>query len=148
MKTSTFYLVAVATFVCITLAQSYAATIAAGTTLLVRTLEPISSVDSPGKRFQARLETNVGVSGKVILPAGTKVSGKVETSRRMTMSSEPLTVNLTDVQFGGRKVHIKTTGAYQLNSFTTSRGVGISGHSYVVASGRKMEFRLAAPLNL
>lgn len=147
MKTKTFSLVAIATFVCVT-SQSQAATIPAGATLVVRTLDPISSVDSPGKRFHAQLETNISAKGKVILPAGTKVAGRVETSRRMTMSSEPLTVNLTDVQFGGRTVPIKTAGAFQLENFKTSRGVSISRHSYVVASGRKMEFRLAAPLNL
>ena|SRR5450432_2871401 len=148
MKTKIFYLLAIATFAWITLGQSNAATIPAGAILVVRTLQPISSGDTRGKQFLTQLETNVTVNGKVILPAGTKVSGKVETSKRMTMSPHPLTVNLTDVHFGGRTVPIKTTGACQLENFKTARGVPISGHSYVVASGRKMEFRLAAPLNL
>jgi hypothetical protein len=148
MRTNISYLLAIATFAWITLGQSNAATIPAGAILVVKTLQPISSVDAPGKPFLAQLETNVTASGKVLLPAGTKVSGKVKTSRRMTMSPHPLTVDLTDVQFGGRTVPIKTTGACQLVNFETTRGVAVSRQSYVVASGRKMQFRLAAPLNL
>jgi hypothetical protein len=148
MKTKTLLLFTIVALVGIIVAQCYAATVPANTVLVVKTLDPISSVDSPGKRFMTQLERNVSVNGKVILPAGTKVSGKVVTSRRMTHSSDPLSVNLTDVQFGGRSVAIKTTRAFKLDQYTSSRGVGISRHSYVVAAGKKMDFQLAAPLNL
>lgn len=141
-------LVVIVTMVCIAAGQCCATTIPAGAILVVRTLDPISSVDSPGARFRAELDTNISENGRVILPAGTKLSGKVETSRRMTMSSDPLTVNLIGVEVGGRMLPVKTTGPYQLDKYTTSRGVGVSRHSYVVASGRKMMFRLAASLNL
>jgi hypothetical protein len=74
----------------------------------------------------------------------------VETAKRTTTSSQQLTVNLTSVQFGGRAVPIKTTGAHQLDSTThqTRRGVSVSRASYTVPSGRKMQFRLAESLNL
>jgi len=148
MKTKTFSLLAITIFAWITLGQSNAATIPAGTTLVVRTLEPISSDAPRGRQFLAQLETSVTVNGKVLLPAGTKVLGRVETSRRMATTSHPLTVNLTDVQLGGRNVPVKTTGACQLVNWTTARGVAVSNQSYVVASGRKMEFRLAHSLHL
>jgi len=104
MKTKTFYLAAIVSFVWIILGQSYAATIPAGTTLVVRTLQAISAIDQPGTPFTAELENNVIANGKVVLPAGTKLSGKVETAKRTTTSTQQLTVNLTSVQFGGRAV--------------------------------------------
>jgi hypothetical protein len=149
MKTTTLYLATITAFVWISFGQSSAATIPAGATLVVQTLDPISSVDAPGRRFRAQLATDVTVNGKVVLPSGTKVSGKVETSRRTTMASQQLTVNITDVELAGRTVSVKTAGAHQLsNGLKTRRGVSVSRHSYVVAAGRKIDFKLAAPLNL
>jgi hypothetical protein len=150
MKTMTFYVAAIAIFVWIVLGQSHAATIPAGATLVVRTLQAISSIDQPGTPFAAELEKNVTANGKAVLPAGTKLSGKVATSKRTTTSSQQLTVNLASVQFGGRALPIKTTGAYQLDSTShqTRRGVSVSRASYTVPSGRKMQFRLAEPLTL
>ena len=126
-----------------------AATVPAGTTLIVQTLDAISSTDAPGTRFAARLTTNVAVNGKVVLPAGTKLSGKIETSRRMVSSTQKLTVNLTEVQVGGRAVSIKTTGARELsNDFKTKRGISVSRAAYTVPAGAQLEFQLAQPLNL
>lgn len=128
--------------------DSPAATVPAGTVLIVQTLNAISSTDAPGTRFAAQLANNVAINGKVVLPAGTKVSGKVETSRRTVSSTQRLTVNLTDVQVGGRAVPIKTTGASPLsNDFKTKRGVEVSRGAYTVAAGKRVEFQLAQPLN-
>ncbi|HTE94484.1 MAG TPA: hypothetical protein VK678_13360 [Bradyrhizobium sp.] len=52
--------------------DSPAATVPAGTVLIVQTLNAVSSTDAPGTRFGAQLANNVGINGKVILPAGTK----------------------------------------------------------------------------
>ena len=129
--------------------ESLAATLPAGTTLIVQTLNAVSSTDAPGTRFAARLANNVAANGKVILPAGTKLSGKIETSRRMVSSSQRLTVNLTDVQAGGRAVSIKTTGARELsNDFKTRNAIGVSRGAYTVAAGKRIEFQLAQPLSL
>ena len=129
--------------------DSPAATVPAGTILVVQTLEAVSSTDAPGTRFAAQLANNVAVNGKVILPAGTKLSGKIATSRRMVSSSQRLTVNLTDVQVGGRAVPIKTTGARELsNDFKTRGGIGVSRAAYTVPAGKRIEFQLAQPLNL
>jgi hypothetical protein len=53
---------------------SFAATIPAGTTLLVRTNQTISSNDPVGKTFSAQLANDVVVAGKVVLRAGTKAA--------------------------------------------------------------------------
>lgn len=129
--------------------DSAAATVPAGTTLIVQTLDAISSVDAPGTRFAAQLANNVTVNGKVLLPAGTKLSGKIETSRRMASSSQRLTVNLTEVQVGGRTVPIKTAGARPLNNdLKTRRGIAVSRAAYTVAASKRIEFRLAQPFNI
>ena len=128
--------------------ESSAATVPAGTILVVRTLEAISSIDAPGTRFTAQLENNVAANAKVILPAGTRLLGKVETSRRIVSSSQRLTVNLTALQVGGRTLVIKTTGARPLsNDFRTRRGVQVSRAGYTVAAGKRIEFQLAQPLS-
>ncbi|HWM23698.1 MAG TPA: hypothetical protein VNP98_02665 [Chthoniobacterales bacterium] len=59
---------------------SGAATIPAGTPLVARILEPISSHERVGTPFKAELEQDVVIKGKVVLRAGTPVTGVVETS--------------------------------------------------------------------
>ncbi len=98
----------------LTVDTSFGVTIPAGTLLVVRTLHGISSIDAPGTRFLAELAKDVVVNGKVVLPVGTKVSGQVATSKRTHTSSQRLSVNLTDVQVGGRSLPIKTAGATAL----------------------------------
>lgn len=125
-----------------------AASVPAGTVLIVRTLNAVVSTDTPGTRFGAQLTNNVSVGGKVVLPAGTKLSGKIVTSRRTVSSSQRLTVSLTEVQAGGHAVPIKT-GAIQLdNDYKTKRGIEVSRGAYTVPAGKQIQFQLAQPLNL
>jgi len=149
MKTKTLILAGLAMLAAHVPKDSPAATVPAGTVLVVRTLDAVVSTDTPGTRFAAQLANNVAVNGKVILPAGTKFSGKIETSRRMVSSSQRLTVNLTEVQAGGHAVPIKTTGAQPLsNDYQTKRGVSVSRAAYTVPAGKQIQFQLAQPLNL
>jgi hypothetical protein len=149
MKAKILILIGLAMLVCLLPQDSSAATVPAGTVLIVQTLNTVSSTDAPGTRFAAQLANSVAVNGKVILPAGTKLSGKIETSRRMVSSSQRLTVNLIDVQVGGHTLPIKTTGAIPLsNDYKTKRGIDVSRGAYTVAAGKRLEFHLAQPLNL
>jgi hypothetical protein len=149
-----FYLLVAALSVgVLTTSPSFAATIPAGTTLVVRTLHSVSTADAPGKAVAMQLDKDVVVNGKVALPTGTKISGRVETSKRTRTPtrSQDLTVNITDAQVHGRTVAIKTTGAVSLeNAFvrTTPRGVQVSTFNYQVPLGTKVQFRLAQPLQL
>lgn len=148
MKAKILISVGLGALACLVPQDSPAATVPAGTTLVVQTLEAVTSTDTPGTRFAAQLAQNVAVNGKVILPAGTKVSGKIATSRRTVSSSERLTVDLVDVQAGGRAVPIKTTGARPLsNDYKTKGGTSISRAGYKVVAGKRIEFQLAQPLN-
>jgi hypothetical protein len=125
-----------------------AATVPAGTSLIVKTLDVINSADARGKKFPAVLLHDVSVKGKVVLPAGTKVTGQIETSRRMMNSPETLTVNLVDVTVGGQAKPVQTTGAIKLENYTSRGGTSFSHGYYHVAKGRKLTFRLGAPLEL
>ena len=150
---TTFIRLVAAGIACLAVQASFAVTIPAGTTLVVRTLHNISAVDAPGKAVAMQLDKNVVVNGKVALPAGTRISGRVETSKRTSIPSrsQRLTVNITDAQVHGRTVAIKTTGAVSPgNPFarTTRRGVQVSTYSYQVPAGAKVQFRLAKPLEL
>ena len=150
MKRHTLIWIGIASLAFLAVDTAFGVTIPAGTPLVVRTLHGISSIDAPGTRFPAELEKEVVVNGKVGLPVGTKVSGRIATSKRTHTSSQRLSVNITDVQVGGRSLPIKTAGAIGLENSTlkTRRGVSVSTYSYQVPSGRRIEFRLAKPLNL
>ena len=150
---SSFIRLAVASIACLVVQASFAVTISAGTTLVVRTLHSISSVDTPGRAVAMQLDGNVVVNGKVALRAGTTISGRIETSKRTRTrsSSQELTVNITDARVHGRTVPIKTTGAVNPgNPFarTTQRGVQVSTYSYQVPAGTRLQFRLAQALQI
>jgi hypothetical protein len=148
MKITTSLLFAVSVLVWITAHDAAAATVPAGTHLVVRTLDAITSADAVGTRFHTALVNNITVQGRVVLPAGTRIMGRVETSRRMASSRDRLTVNLTEVIVGGRAHALRTTGAAHPVNFTTSRDVAVTRGNYSFASGKTLEFRLAQPLNL
>jgi len=141
---------ALAVFVCLLggISQSSAATIPAGTVLIVRSLETITSVDVVGTPFPTRLMNNVSVNGKVVLPAGTHFSGRVVTSRRTHHSNDKLTVDLTSIHLNGRTIPITTTGAQFLYNFSTTRGVPVTRAGYAVAAGKEVRFQLARPVVL
>ena len=147
-----FYLLIGATSVgVLTTSAAFGATIPAGATLVVRTLNDIWSVSTPGTPVRARLMKDVSVNGKVLLPAGTEVSGQVVTSKRTTASKQKLTVDINTVKLGGRSLPIKTTGAYQVEDSvykTRRRNISITTHGYPVPAGLTMQFKLAQPLPL
>ena len=124
------------------------ATIPAGTVLVVRSLETITSVDVPGTPFPVKLVNNIVVQGKVVLPAGTHLSGKVVTSRRLHHSNDKLTADLTGIQSSGRTIPITTTGAQFLYNVSTTRGVPVTRSGYAVAAGKQIHFQLARPVVL
>jgi hypothetical protein len=63
--------------------------------LLVRTNQTISSNDPVGKTFAAQLANDVVVAGKVVLRAGTKAIGRIDSSRQFAFM--PLILNVTQI---------------------------------------------------
>jgi hypothetical protein len=143
-------LIVMAILTCALIASSFAATIPAGTTLIVRTLNSIHSTDRVGRTFNAQLDQDVAVNGRAVLRAGTKVSGRIEASQANPRNSQPLTLNLTGISVNGRTIPIKTVSGFELQHIPRGRAAtrGISVGPFVAPHGTKMEFRLAQPINL
>jgi hypothetical protein len=110
------------------------ATIPAGTRLLVRTTDGISSEGSrPGSRFTGTLETNLELDGVTVAPRGATVHGRlVETSSAgRTTGRSRLTLELTDIVINGTANPILTQ-SYEIRGRgqggrTTRRGVRGAG---------------------
>ena len=144
--------ITVITIVCVCCAASLlnATTIPAGTTLAVQTASSISSQDPVGRSFAAKIDQDVVVKGTVVLKAGTKAFGKIKSSRANPRKSEPLTLELTSVSVNGRNVTIKTNSVQPESPTRTARQAqyGHTAGTLTVTPGTKMQFQLAAPLNL
>ena len=127
-----------------------AATIPAGTTLAVRTVSSVSSSDPAGRTFAAQLDQDVAVKGKVLLKAGTKAFGRIQSSRANPRKSAPLSLELTSISLNGYKVAIKTNSVQPQGTTRTARQVrhGFTVGTLVVNPGSKMQFQLAEPLSL
>lgn len=125
-----------------------ATTIPAGTTFVVQTTQTITSVDAIGTRVPMQLAGDLVEKGKVLLRAGTPMTGKVTSSRRTVSSNQRLKVDLTQATVGGRTIPIKTTGPVQLDNtrFNTRNDRSVSRASYPVPAGRVIQFQLAQPL--
>jgi hypothetical protein len=137
----------------IALQSSFAATIPAGTTLVVETLTAIHSNSRVGRPVGAKLSQDVAVNGTVVLRAGTKVSAQIASSPTDPKKTRPLTVNITDVSVNGQRIPIKTASGFTIDYKGHPMGRGpskipVSSGQFVVPAGTKMEFRLAEPLNV
>src|SRR5213080_27584 len=135
---------------CFAASTSNAATIPAGTTLAVQTVSSISSQDPMGRSFAAKIDQDVAVKGTVVLKAGTTAFGNIKSSRANPRKSEPLTLELTSISVNGRNVPVKTNSFQPGSSPRTGRQAfyGHTAGTLTVTPGTKMQFQLAAPLNL
>lgn len=115
-------------------------TIPAGTVLLVRMVDPVSSKDPQGKRFTTTLETDLAVNGVVVAKAGTKVYGRIQSAqqaRRYTGQSK-LDLQLTEVAVGPNLVPILTSGYAEAGSKSvgkTARGAAAGAAVGAIADG-------------
>jgi len=96
--------------------QTTSITVPAGTRILIRLAETLSSDrQRSGARFTARLETNLMVGGVVAAPQGATVHGQVvslQSAGRMAGGSE-LGLQLTDIVINGT-AHPIITSTYQI----------------------------------
>jgi hypothetical protein len=146
-KFTTIFAVACA---CVAASSLNAATIPAGTTLTVTTVSLVTSQDVVGRSYEAKIAQDVSLKGSVLLKAGTKAFGKIRSSRANPRKSEPLTVELTSVSVNGRNVAVKTNSVEPAGPPQTARQAryGHTAGTTVVNPGTKMQFQLAAPVNL
>lgn len=99
-------------------------TVPAGTSILVRMLDTVnSSKNTPGSRFTATLETNLVVGGRVVVPKGNTIYGRLSESKqagRATGSSK-LQLELTDVVVNGTAYPLLTSDYEVKGSSSTTR---------------------------
>ena len=94
---------------CVAASSLNAATLPAGTTITVSTVSAFSSKTVVGRTFEAKLAQDVPVKGHVLMKAGSKVFGKIASSRYNPRKNDPLTVELTSVSVNGHNVAVKTS---------------------------------------
>ena len=136
--------------VCVAVSSVNAATIPAGTTLAVSTVSSFSSKTVVGRSFEGKLAQDVSVKGHVLLKAGSKVFGKIASSRYNPRKNDPLTVELTAVSVNGRNVAVKTN-AFQPGSPPMTGRQARYGHTagtLVITPGTLMQFQLLQPVTL
>jgi O-phosphoseryl-tRNA(Cys) synthetase len=125
-----------------------AATIPAGTTLTVKTVSLVTSQNPVGRSFEAKLAQDISVKGNVALKAGTKVFGKIVSSRANPRKSGPLSVELASIDVSGRRIAVKTTSVEPGAGPQTARQAryGHTGGTTVVNPGSTMQFQLLQPV--
>jgi hypothetical protein len=117
-----------------------AVSIPAGTPLLVRMVDPVSSKDPQGKRFAATLESDLVVNGAVAAKAGTKVYGRVQSAQQAGRfaGQSALDLRLTELSVGPTTVPISTSGytdASARSGGKTARGAAAGAAVGAVVDG-------------
>ena len=122
-------------------------TVPAGTPMMVRTANEVSSKDKPGRKFSATLEANLMSGDQVVAKSGTQVYGQVISStqagRGIVVSHANLVLGLTEINIEGTMYPI-TTGSFAEDS----TGVILQRKSVVIPAGSLLEFSLKAPLTV
>jgi hypothetical protein len=90
-------------------------TVPAGTVLLVRMMDSVSSQNSAGATFSTKLEYDLAINNVVVAKAGTVVYGKVQsaTQARRATGRSTLDIRLTQMSIGGTQVPIVSSGYAQ-----------------------------------
>ena len=127
--------------------EKRAITVPAGTVMMVKTANDVSSNDKPGRKFSATLEANLLAGDEVVAKAGSQVYGQVMGSktvgRGVIMQHSDLVLNLTQINIDG------TLYPMQTGSFSErSTGVILQRRSVVVPAGSILEFTLSQPLTV
>ena len=122
-----------------------AAMIPAGTIISVSTESSISSQDPVGRTFAAKINEDVAIKRTVLLRAGIKAFGKIQSSRANPRKSEPLSLELTWISVDGHNVAVKTDAVQPAFPVTTGQQArhGHTAGTSVLSPGTKFRFRLA-----
>lgn len=121
-------------------AATNAVTLPAGTTLLVRMVDTVSSKDSPGTKFTTRLEYDVAAGGAVAVKGGTTIYGQVQSSTqaRRAVGKSTLDLRLAQIVVGGQPVPITTSGFQEAGPESirkAARGAAAGGAIGAIAGG-------------
>lgn len=122
-------------------------TVAAGTAMMVKTGNKVSSNDKAGRNFSATLEANLLSGDDIVAKAGTQVYGQVVSSgkvgRGIVVQHADLVLGLTQINIEGTMYPIQTSSFSE-----SSTGVILQGSSVVIPEGSLLEFKLTQPLTV
>jgi hypothetical protein len=118
-----------------------AVTVPGGTSLMVRTVDPLSSSDKAGKSFAARLDDNLVVRGRIVIPAGSKVYGRIDSSKSAgrAFGQSQLALSLRKIVVDGHPVAI-ATGEFEESGTRSGRKTARRA-----AAGTLIGFALGGP---
>jgi len=135
---------------CIASSSTNAATLPAGTTIIVSTVSAFSSKTVVGRTFEAKLAQDVSAKGRVLMKAGSKAFGKIASSRYNPRKNDPLTVELTSVSVNGRNIAVKTNTFQPGAPPRTGRQAqyGHTAGTLMITPGTLMQFQLLQPVTL
>jgi hypothetical protein len=152
-----------------------AVSLPAGTVLLVRMMDSVSSKSATGNKFTAILQLDLMAGNQVAVKAGATVHGRVEsaTQARRAVGKSTLNIVLTDVVINGKAVPIATSnyreagaeslrkvaggaaGGAIIGGVAGSAGKGaaigatvgalVKGETVTIPPGAMLEFTLRAP---
>jgi hypothetical protein len=150
----------------------------AGTVLLVRMMDSVSSKSAPGTKFAALLQLDLMAGNTVAVKAGTVIHGRVESAAQAGRVAGKSTLNiaLTDIVIQGKPVPIVTSnyreagaeslrkvaggaaGGAIIGGVAGSAGKGaaigatvgalVKGQTVTIPPGAMLEFTLRAPATL
>lgn len=122
--------VAVLWTVVVAIGQAASVTVPAGTTLTVRMADSIDSdKNHPGETFRATVDAPVTVDGKVVVPQGAEVIGRlttVEQSGRFRGRSL-VAMELTALNFAGKSVGILTSAHQEMGGSRGKQTATVTG---------------------
>ena len=124
-----------------------AATLPAGTMILIRTSHNIYARDPAGRKFDGTLARHIGS-----VPIGATVGGVVR-SPWFTVGSttRPLTLRLTQIVVRGKVIGIRSDDFEVDNTSpwrTQVRGIQVTGGAFLLPIGTILEFRLKEPVEI
>jgi hypothetical protein len=126
----------------------------AGTLLTVRLKNPVSAENPDADRtFQAVVDQPIVIEGNKLVPAGTLVSGRVESARASNLkrNSGYLRLTLDSIDLAGSKLPMQTSSLFvsgNAGQFRTPQGPSAEQPAAVIRleKGRRLVFRLTEPL--
>jgi len=115
-------------------------TVNAGTVLLVRMVDPVTSKDPEGKRFTTTLEADLVVNGLMVGKAGTKVYGRVQSAKQAGRyaGQSALDLRLSELAIGPNLVPVVTSGYTQKGEKSvgkTAKGAAAGAAIGAIADG-------------
>jgi hypothetical protein len=146
-------------------AQPQSVTLPAGATLMVRTLDNISSRNRPGTPFSTRLEYDLSAGNTIALKGGTVIYGQIQSATQAgrVVGQSALDLRLTQVVVNGQTVPLMTSGhraagqsaiAKTAKSASAGAAIGAVGRAAVrgqtigLAQGTLLEFTLMQPVTI